>query len=315
MSFAEPLNLLALLAIPLVAALFASERRRRRRFAIRHPAASLVASVAPKASRARRIVPPVLVALAASLLALAFAKPEATVAVPIERASVVLVTDESGSMAAEDVDPSRLRAAQDAARSFLDRVPDELLVGFVGYSGSVHSVVEPTAEHEQVGATVDALSADGGTATGDALTSALDRLESRRAEDGSVAPAAVVLLSDGKTTEGADPLEAAERAKKLGIPISTVALGTADGFVEGPGGNRMPVPPDPETLRAIAERSGGDAFQVADGGELDEVYERLGSRVGTRPEQREVSAAFVGGGLVLLLAGVGVGLRWRSGFA
>jgi Ca-activated chloride channel homolog len=315
MSFAEPLHLLALLAIPLVAILFAIERRRRRRFAVRHPAASLVASVAPRAPRWRRIVPPALLALAGTLLALAFARPEATVAVPIERASVMLVTDESGSMAAEDVDPTRLRAAQEAARSFLDRVPDELQVGFVGYSGGVHSVVEPTTEHEQVAAAVDGLTADGGTATGDALTSALDRLQSRKAADGSVAPAAVVLLSDGKTTEGADPLEAAARAKKLGIPVSTVALGTSEGFVTGPNGAPLPVPPDPATLREIARRSGGDAFEVSEGGQLDRIYERLGSRIGTRPEQREVSAAFVGGGLALLLAGVGIGLRWRSGFA
>ena len=315
MSFAEPLHLLALLAIPLAIALFAVERRRRRRFAVRHPAASVIARAAAGTPRWRSIVPPALLGLAAALLAIGFAKPEATVAVPIERASVVLVTDESGSMAAQDVDPSRLRAAQDAARSFLDRVPDELLVGFVGYSGAVHSVVEPTTEHAQVETAVDALNADGGTATGDALTSALDRLQNRRGDDGTVAPAAIVLLSDGKNTEGTDPLEVADRAKKLSVPVYTVALGTTGGVVERPDGGRMPVPPDPATLEAIAERSGGESFAVSDGDELDQVYERLGSRIGTRQEQREVSAAFVGGALVLLLGGVGVGLRWRSGFA
>ena len=314
MSFAEPLNLLALLAIPLAALLFAVERRRRRRFAVRHPAAATVAGVTGRAPRWRRMLPPALLALAGTLLALGFAKPEMTVAVPIERASVVLVTDQSGSMAAEDVDPTRLRAAQDAAKSFLDRVPDELLVGFVGYSGSVHSVVEPTTEHGQVEAAVEALDADGGTATGDALNSALDRLQNRKGDDGAIAPAAIVLLSDGKTTEGGDPTEAAARAKRLGEPVYTVALGTADGYVTRPNGEPLAVPPDPATLREIARRSGGQAFEVAGDDELDAVYEKLGSRIGTRDEQREVSAAFVGGGLVLLLGGVGVGLRWRAGF-
>jgi Ca-activated chloride channel family protein len=315
MSFAEPLNLLALLAIPLAALLFVHERRRRRRFAVRHPAATVVASVTGRAPRWRRVVPPALLALAAALLAVSFARPEATVAVPVERASVMLVTDESGSMAAEDVDPTRLRAAQEAGKSFLERVPGELLVGFVGYSGTVHSTVEPTTEHDQVENAIDALSADGGTATGDALGSALDRLQNRKGDDGTTAPAAVVLLSDGKTTEGSDPVEAAERAAKLGIPVFTVALGTSDGFVTGPSGDPMAVPPDPDTLREIARRSNGEAFQADDGDELDRVYERLGSKIGTKNEQREISAAFAGAGLVLLLGGVGIGLRWRAAFA
>ena len=315
-SFDAPLHLAALLAIPLVALFFAYERRRRRKFALRHPAAAIVARVAPRASRVRRWLPASLVALAASLLALGFAKPQATVAVAVEKASVVLVTDESGSMAAEDVDPSRLRAAQDAAKSFLGRVPDELLVGFVGYSGTVHSVVDPTTEHGQVEDAVEALNADGGTATGDALTAALDKLEARRGSDGSIAPAAIVLLSDGKTTDGSDPTEAAARAGKLGIPIYTVALGTPEGVVAaGPNGEPMSVPPDPETLRAIARRSGGAAFEVEDGDELDRVYEKLGSRIGTRQEERDVSAAFVGGAVLLLVGGVATGLRWRSAFA
>jgi Ca-activated chloride channel family protein len=179
----------------------------------------------------------------------------------------------------------------------------------------VHSTVEPTTEHDRVRTAIDALSADGGTATGDALGAALDRLENRKGEDGTTAPAAIVLLSDGKTTEGSDPVEAAQRAAKLGIPVFTVALGTSDGFVTGPNGEPLAVPPDPETLREIARRSNGEAFQVDDGDELDRVYERLGSKIGTKSEQREISAAFAGAGLVLLLGGVGIGLRWRASFA
>jgi Ca-activated chloride channel homolog len=226
---------------------------------------------------------------------------------------VVLVTDGSGSMAADDVSPSRLAAAQRAAERFLDRVPEELLVGFVTYSSQVDAVIEPTAEHDLVGAAIDTLRAEGGTATGDALSAALDRLEARKGDDGRRAPAAIVLLSDGKTTEGSDPLAAARRAGQLDIPVYTVALGTPDGVVSGgPFRPPIPVPPDPQTLREIAERSGGRAFEVEDAAELDRVYERLGSRIGTRRERREVSAAFAGAGLLLLLGGLGTGLRWRG---
>ena len=263
----------------------------------------------------RRRVPPALLACAALLLAVALARPQASVAVAVERASVMLVTDESGSMSATDVAPSRLDAAQQAARSFMDRVPDKLLVGFVGYSSAIQTQLEPTVEHDTIKSAIDGLRADGGTATGDALTAALDRLEARRGKDGRTAPAAIVLLSDGKTTDGTDPLTAARRAARLRIPISTVALGTPDGVVAGPMGQPVPVPPDPATLRQIAEQSGGRAFETGDAGELDQVYEQLGSRIGTRKEQREVSAGFAAGGLLLLLGGLGTGLRWRGRIA
>ena len=147
----------------------------------------------------------------------------------------------------------------------------------------------------------------------DALTAALDRLEARKAEDGELPPAAIVLLSDGKTTQGGDPLEAAARARRLGVPVYTVALGTPEGVVSGgPLGEPIPVPPDPETLRAIARESGGRAFEVDDADALEQVYEDLGSRVGTRPERRELTAAFAGASLLLLAGGLGTGLRWRG---
>ncbi len=312
MSFAAPLNLLALAVLPLLAGALVLARRRRRRYAVRFPALAVLAGVTARAPAWRRHVPPALLALAAAVLALALARPQATIAVPIERASVVLVTDKSGSMAATDVAPSRLAAARQAAGRFLDRVPDSLLVGFVGYATATEQAIAPTTDRAPVRASLAALRASGGTATGDALDAALDRLEARRARGGRVAPAAIVLLSDGETTDGGDPLAAAERAKRLEVPIYTVALGTADGVVPGPQGEPLAVPPDPETLRQIAQRSGGQAFEVDDGAALDHVYERLGSRIGTRRERREISAAFAGGGLLLLLGGVGTGLRWRG---
>lgn len=313
MTFASPAFLLALALLPLLLAAYLWQRRRRRRFVVRFPAAAVVAAVAGRTPAWRRWLAPILLGGAVAVLSLALARPQATVAVPVERASVMLVTDASGSMRASDVAPTRLNAAQSAAQRFLDRVPASLLVGFVAYSNSPDTVVEPSIDRVPVRSALSGLSANGGTATGDALNAALDRLEARQTDDGRVAPAAVVLLSDGKTTAGANPMEAARRSGELGIPIYTVALGTADGVIyNGPYGGLLQVPPDPETLREIAELSGGAAFRVDDADELDRVYERLGSEIGTRDERREVSAAFAGAGLVLLLAGLGAGLRWRG---
>jgi Ca-activated chloride channel homolog len=311
MTLAAPLGLLALLVVPFIALVQRLSRKRRARHALRHPGADVMAAILHSGSAWKRHLPAALVTAAALALAVALAKPQAVVAVPVEQASVVLVTDHSGSMIADDVQPSRLGAAQAAAQGFLDRVPDELLVGFTGYSTGVDAAVEPTTKHDEIRAAVDALQADGGTATGDALTAALDRLEERRSS-GEAAPAAIVLLSDGKTTRGTDPLIAARRAARLRIPVYTVALGTSTGTVYGPDGEPIAVPPDPETLRAIATTSGGTSFEAADASALDNVYERLGSRIGTRREQREITAGFAAAGLVLLAGGLGAGLRRRG---
>jgi Ca-activated chloride channel family protein len=224
-------------------------------------------------------------------------------------ASVVLVTDTSGSMEATDVSPSRLAAAQSAAERFLDRVPDALQVGLVGYADAAHTVLAPTQDRAAMRTAVEGLGADGGTATGEALASALRTL-GRRDKDGP--PAAVVLLSDGATTTGRDPLAVAREARAGGVPVYTVALGTPDGIVETPDGQVLPVPPDPEALRGIARLSGGRAFTAGDADALDSVYQQLGSRIGTRREPREISAGFAAAGLLLLTGALGTSLRWRG---
>jgi Ca-activated chloride channel family protein len=205
---------------------------------------------------------------------------------------------------------------QEAVRSFLHTAPPRLLIGFASYSSGTGVSIAPTTDREEVRAAVDGLGADGGTATGDALTTVLDQLQARKGRDGRRAPAAIVLLSDGATTEGSDPVAAATRAGKLGIPIYTVALGTPDGVVYGgPFNDAVPVPPDPATLREIASRSGGKAFEVDQAGDLKRVYQRLGSKVGTRKRKRERSSAFAAGALVLLAGGMAGGLRWRPRLA
>jgi Ca-activated chloride channel homolog len=312
MSLAAPAFLVVLLILPLGVVCQELARRRRRRYALRLPTAGTLAAVAGNDPAWRRRLPSALLALAVTALVLALARPQATVAVPVERASVMLVTDASRSMEATDVDPSRLAAAQRAALRFLDRVPKRLNVGLVGYSDAPQVVVAPTAgDRQEVKVTLQALQADGGTATGDALDAALRALDAQRTA-GRQPPSAVVLLSDGKTTAGQDPVEVARLAGRRRIPIYTVALGTPNGVVEGPLGQLVAVPPDPEALRQIAVASGGRAFAVEKAAELDRVYERLGSRVGTRPQRREVTAGFAGAGLVLLVAGLAAWVRGRG---
>ena len=291
MSFAAPLFLIGLLALPAGVALHVLAQRRRRRYAVRFPGAPLAALAVPAASW-RRHVPSALLALSVAGLVMALARPEATVAVPVEQASVVLVTDTSRSMTATDVAPDRLDAARSAAERFLDEAPKELRVGAVAFSDTARVLQPPTTDHEQVRAALAGLTADGGTATGDGLAAALESLEGGKRRP----PAAIVLLSDGKQTSGRDAVAVAQEAREQHVPVYTVALGTPDGVVDG----ILRVPPDPEALRQIAQASGGQAFEASDGDELSAVYERLGSQLGTRKETREVTAAFAAAGLLLL---------------
>ena len=255
----------------------------------------------------RRHLPAAVAALALAALAVALARPHATVAVPVERASVVLVTDVSRSMQATDVDPSRLDAARGAAEAFLDGTPEELRVGAVAFSTTPHSAVPPGHDRGPVRSHLATLEADGSTATGDALAQALELLEDD--EERGRPPAAVVLLSDGKTTAGRDPVEVAREAREERVPVHTVSLGTPEGTITDRSGNQLPVPPDPETMARIAAASGGESFDVAESGELDSIYESLGSQIATRPEEREITVGFAAGGLVLLMTSVALSLR------
>ena len=306
MSFASPAFLAALALVPLVLGARVLARRRTRRYAVRFPAVATLAPLIPRRPSWRQRLPLVLFLTAIAALALALARPHATVAVPQEQASIVLVTDVSRSMLAEDVKPSRLEAARSAAQRFLDEVPDEARVGLVAFSTEPHTVEAPTDDRSVVEQIVDDLSADGGTATGEALARALDLVDGPADKR---PPAAILLLSDGETTTGRDPIPVARKAKRLGIPIHTVALGTRGATIQTPDGTLVPVPPDPETMKRIADVSGGRAFQAEDAGDLSRIYKDLGSRVATKKEKKEITAAFAAGGAVLLAAAAALGMR------
>jgi Ca-activated chloride channel family protein len=285
MSFAHPALLVGVALIPVLAVLYVRSARRPHSFA---PAA-LLPSVVRRRAGWRRHVPVAGYGVALAALLVALAKPQATVAVPTEQARVMIVTDRSGSMLAHDVAPNRLAAAKKAAATFLDAVPDKVRVGAIAFNQEAQVLQSPTRDHDAVREALQPVKAAGSTATGDAIKAALQSLPGK-------APAAIVLLSDGKSVRGSDPIQAAQAAKARKIPIYTVALGTAGGTING----GTPVPPDPQTLARIAQATGGRAFTAHDVEALDQVYKRLGSQVATEKHKREVTNLFAGGALALM---------------
>ena len=319
MTFAAPIFLLALALVPLALLGYVLLQRRRPRYALRFTNLDLLASVAAETPGRRRHLPPALFLLALAALAVALARPQLTVDVAREQASVVLAIDTSGSMDATDVDPTRLHAAREAAATFLDEVPDDLSVGLVAFSTRPAVLAVPTPDHEEIRGALEDLHAEGGTAIGDAIVQAVELApesegeESRDADDGP--PLVVLLLSDGAPSRNTlDPEEAARTAADAGVPVYTVALGTDEGEVEQRDGFgntvTIPVPPDRDTLREIAETTGGEFFDAPSEEAVRSVYERLGSQLGFEQEQREVTSAFAGAGLVLVLLAGALSALW-----
>jgi Ca-activated chloride channel homolog len=309
-SFREPLLLLGLALIPLGVAAYVVAQRRRRRYAVRYTNVDILARVAARAGWARHL-PALLTLLALAALVVALARPERTVAAEQREAIVVMVTDTSGSMHATDVQPNRLTAAQAAARTLAEKLPRDFRLGLVGFGSSASQLVEPTTDKARVIAAIDGLQVAGATAMGDGLSLGIDAARTPISTGAGVPrrlPAALVLLSDGASTRGADPITIAERAARLRIPIYTVALGTQHGYLDRPQPDgtvrRVPVPPDTATLQEIASETRGRYFEAADVGRLTEIYRGLGTRLATRREKQEVTAAFAGGGLALLVAGM-----------
>ncbi len=335
MSFREPLVLVALILLPAAWLAYLAFQRRRARYAVRFTNLDLLANVVQRSPGWRRHVPPILYLLALTALIVALARPEHSVQVPRETASVMLVTDTSGSMQATDVTPTRLSAAQNAAGTFVDKVPAKFRVGLIAFSQTAQLLAPASTDHQLVRESIDSLTANGGTATGDALDLALRSLRPGRAGAGSTGnqavpaaptapgvrqrPAAILLLSDGKQTYGVrNPVTIARRAKQLGVPINTVALGTPGGtldIVDNLGQTRsQPVPPDRPTMKQIAKLSGGRYFNAPDSGQLSSIYKDLGSQLGFIKQTHELTYAFSGAGLVLMLLGGVASLFWFSRF-
>jgi Ca-activated chloride channel homolog len=313
-SFAAPLVLLALAALPLLILWYAQLQRDRRAAAAAFAAPRMQPSLAPRRPRWRRHLPMAAFALALALLVVAAARPQRTVAVPVQRASIMLATDVSGSMLATDVAPSRLIAAKQAARQFVAKVPRSVQIGVLAFNQHATVLQAPTRSRADAREAIDRMAVSGGTATGEAIGAAVGALRAVPTLGGRRPPSAIVLISDGASTRGRDPLEAAQQARRFHIPVYTVALGTYHGTIhaEDRAGvvHVKRVPPDPGALSRIAHVSGGRSFTASTAGGLRVVYERLGAQLGHRKAHRQVTAAFAGGALVLLVLGAGASLRW-----
>jgi len=312
MSFRAPLLLLLGLAVLAVAlAAYVVAQRRRRRYAVRYTNVDVLASVAGRVGWVRH-VPAALGLLALAALLVALARPERTVAAEQRQATVVMVTDTSGSMLAKDVQPDRLTAAKVAARALADKLPRDFRLGLIGFGTSASQLVEPTTDRARVRVAIESLKFAGKTAMGDGLSLALDAARARVTDPGTGLPrrlpAAIVLLSDGANTVGSDPITVAQRARALKIPVYTVALGTPTGMLEHTRKDGTtwsePVPPDTATLQEIARETRGRFYQAADAEKLTDIYRGLGTRFSTKKEKQEVTSAFAGGALVLLVAGM-----------
>jgi Ca-activated chloride channel family protein len=313
MSFEWPLALAGLALLPLVVVLYALRERRRRASAARFGNPALFPNIVDRAPGRLRYVPLALFLVALAALVVGVARPHATVSVRREEATVILGMDVSRSMKATDVEPTRLDAARAAAKAFLRKVPEKYRVGVVSFATRAVVAVAPTEDRSLVEAALDSLRPGEGTAIGDAI--ALSAQLEQRGRGRARAPRAVLLISDGARDGGQNaPQAAAAKAKSLHVPIYTVLVGTPDGVVEEtlPGGLRqlIRVPPSPETLRDVAEISGGEFFTATTDSRLREVYEDLGSRLGHRKESREITDYFAGGSAALLFAGGALSMLW-----
>jgi Ca-activated chloride channel family protein len=319
-SFAEPALLLGLIIVPLGFAAYMIVQRRRRREAATFGNPALLGNLVTAAPGWRRHLPPFLVLVAIAVLVLALARPQRTVAAPQRQATVMMVTDVSGSMRATDVDPDRLTAAVEAGVTLADKLPKTFRLGLVSFSEYAQQDVAPTTDREPVKQALERLVADGGTAMGEGLRRGIEAarapVPNRDGSGVSRLPSVIVLLSDGKNTPGTlEPLEVAREARRVRVPIYTIALGTPTGSIElaDPRTGLMQaiaVPPDPETLKEVARVTGGRFFATAKAAELESIYAGLGTALSSKQEKREVTVAFAGGGLVLLLLGGGMSLAW-----
>ncbi len=317
MSFSSPVLLVSLLAVPAAVVGYLWLERRREARAGRWAAPALLPNLVDRPPAWRRHLPTALLLLGVALLLVGFARPKTSISVKRQDAAVVLVLDVSGSMAANDLRPSRLVIAREAALRFVEELPRGYRMALVTFSD--HAAVSVPATHD-----LDAVRAGlarattgpQGTALADAVTRAVDVGLSVHGQGTNLRPPAVVVVfSDGGQTAGrVTPKQAAAKAKKANIPVSTVLVGTPDGIVQQPlkGGymERIQVPADPAALQAIAGASGGRYFASVASVEPKSTYVDLGSRVGRRQKTIEVTAAAAGGGIALMLAGALLSGLW-----
>jgi len=309
--FEHPWYLLFLLVVLAVVGLYVVVQMSRQKRMLRFANMELLESVAPKRSSRWRHLPATLLVVSMLLFTVAMAGPTNDVRIPRNRAVVMLVIDVSQSMRATDVAPSRLVAAQEAAKQFADELTPGINLGLISYAGTATVLVAPTTNRDSTKAAIDKLQLADRTATGEGIFTALQAIATVGAVIGGgdePPPARIVLMSDGKETVPSNPdnpkgaYTAARTAKDQGVPISTVSFGTAYGYVEI-NDQRQPVPVDDEMLGRIAELSGGDAFTASSLEQLKQVFSSLQQQIGYETIKGDASVGWLRlGALVLALA-------------
>jgi Ca-activated chloride channel family protein len=317
MSFTSPYMLLALLLVPAVLLFAIAVDRRRSRYPVVFTNLELLAGVVQERRAWRRWVPLALLLVALACASTALARPKARLSVPDNNGTVILVVDVSGSMRANDVEPTRLDAAVNAMRTFLDKLPPQFKVGLVAFSSEPEVLSAPTRDRQLVREALGYLMPEAGTAIGDGLQVAVRLVQSSLAragvqrKPGQQLPAAIVLMSDGAQNRGfLQPLQAARNAKAAGVKVYTVALGTPGGVVSFGFGlyiNSIPVPPDPATMRLIANATGGTTYSARSAERLSNVYKSLGSSIGRKTQLREVTSWFAAAAALFLIGAIGTG--------
>jgi len=348
MHFVWPEALWSLLMLPLLWAAYVWLIKRQRAQALRFPSLMLLRPALQGQRAWRRHVPPLLVWLALACSLLALARPFARVSLPSDYMTLVMALDVSRSMLAQDVPPSRIEAAKDAAKAFIRELPPQVRVGIVSFAGSAQLAQQVTDQREDLLAAIDRFELQRGTATGSGLLLALStlmpdagiQLESalygssfgnysapggaRPLGSAAAAPSskpppvpvgsytagAIILLSDGRRTTGPDPMDAARQAADLGVRVHTVAFGTPEGFIPGMEGYSFYARVDEETLQAVAKATGGEFFRAQNAQDLANIYAKLSSRVAMETRDTEVSVLMGLAALLLVVSSLGLSMVW-----
>ncbi len=324
-NFLWPEFLWLLLLLPLLVLWYVWLLKRRRKMAANFSSLSIIKQAAAGQAAWRRHVPPALFLTALAAMLFAAARPMAVISLPSNQKTIILAMDVSGSMRATDVQPTRIVAAQTAAKKFLADLPREVRVGIVAFAGAAQVAQYPTLNREDLVQAIDRFQLQRGTATGNAIVISLatlfpdagitleqmgaprlaarpitepqkEKKEHTPVPPGSYNSAAVIMLTDGQRTTGVDPMEAAKMAGERGVRVYTVGIGTVDGETIGFEGWSMRVRLDEATLKAVADRTAADYFYAGSAADLTKVYEKLSSRISTETKETEIS------GLLALLA-------------
>ncbi len=327
MTFQWPLMLWLLLLVPLFLGAYIWVLRRRHRYAVRYASLSLVRQALGRGPGLRRHIPPAVSLLALTLLVIAFARPAMVVTLPGQEGTVILTIDTSGSMAADDLRPSRMEAAKAAARDFVQRQPSSVQIGVVSFSDNAFMVQPPTNDQDAVIAAINRLTPQRGTAIGRGIITSLAAIAQSTGQEapgrsaqelptptpvpkGMYAPAVIVLLTDGENNQFPDPLDIAPTAAERGVRIYTVGVGSAEGTVLHINGQSIRTRLDENTLRSIAQITNGNYYNASNENDLRAIYQNLDTQMVMKTEKTEITALFTGAGILLWIVASALALFW-----